>query len=138
MLLPLGGQTPVTPASDTNDTDASSCPSPLVNRRRRTHIPSTDWILYAFLDVLVDLYIPSVEALHSEVDVLDEAVYMVKKRDNPDLLKRIGLATRNIANLKRLLVPKYSMTTFLISRPDEVLLTNNVLTTVLVWCWGWC
>jgi Mg2+ and Co2+ transporter CorA len=82
---------------------------------RRLHLPSCDWILYAWLDNLVDMYIPVVDSFVLDVDSIDEMVFALQKSEQDDLLRRIGVSKRNIVTLSRLLLPKRKLTTYLIS-----------------------
>jgi Mg2+ and Co2+ transporter CorA len=91
---------------------------------KRTHIPSSDWILYAFLDALVDMYIPYVDALSEEVDNLEDFVFELSRQEQGDLVKRIGVAKRNIVTLRRLLRPKQKMTVYLVSQEIRFLSKN--------------
>lgn len=100
-------------------------PPPAPKRvNKRTHIPSSDWILYAFLDAMVDMYIPFVDSLMLEVDNLDELVFLLEQSEQSDLLKRLGLAKRNVVTLRRLLFPKQKMTAYLASQPIRFLSHN--------------
>lgn len=91
---------------------------------KSTTIPSSDWILYAFLDAVVDMYIPTVNSLIFEVEHIDEMVYELEKEERQDLLKRIGLAKKNTVSLGRLLVPKRKITNELIEHQSHFLTTN--------------
>jgi magnesium transporter len=93
----------------------------LEGARKRTVIPSSDWVLYAFLDAMVDMYIPYVDSIVQEVENLDELVFMLEESEHDDLLRRVGLTKKNIATLRRLLFPKQKMTTYLVSQDLEYL-----------------
>jgi Mg2+ and Co2+ transporter CorA len=107
-------QSPPKPSSDL-------APPPSPTSSKRTHIPSSDWVLYAFLDAMVDMYIPFVDSLVLEVDNLDELVFLLSQQEQGDLLKRLGLSKRNVVTLRRLLLPKQKMTTYLASQPIKFL-----------------
>jgi Mg2+ and Co2+ transporter CorA len=85
-------------------------------KRRKTAIPSSDWVLYAFLDATVDMYIPYVDSLLQEVENLDELVFVLSSDEHDDLLRRIGITKKNIVGLRRLLYPKQKMTSYLLSQ----------------------
>ncbi|KAL0483610.1 metal ion transporter [Acrasis kona] len=89
--------------------------------RKRTVVPSADWVLYAYLDAMVDIYIPHVDSLVQEVENLDEMVFMLDESEHDDLLRRIGFTKKNIVNLRRLLFPKQKMTTYLVSQDLQFL-----------------
>ena len=45
-----------------------------IRREGRGKLPSGDWVLYALLDALVDLYVEEVDYFNEEVDELDHLV----------------------------------------------------------------
>jgi magnesium transporter len=94
-----------------------SCPSVSceneVNDKIVIGIPSTAWILYAFLDAIVDMYLPKVNNLCSEIDALDQLVYLLTRRKAHILLPKIRLAIRNMSSLKRFLASKYSIACYM-------------------------
>ncbi|KAL0488169.1 metal ion transporter [Acrasis kona] len=69
-------------------------------------IPSPDWVLYAFIDAIVDLYIPVVTSILNEVENLDELLSHLKSTEQKEMLQRLGVANRNIVSLTRLLENK--------------------------------
>jgi Mg2+ and Co2+ transporter CorA len=118
---------------DETSSEKSSISTPQAEQtdRKHTQIPSSDWILYAFLDAMVDMYIPFVDALSLEVENLDDLVFELNNSEKDDLLKRLGLAKRNVVTLRRLLLPKLKMTTYLsgqnirfISSPVQIYLRD--------------
>jgi magnesium transporter len=93
---------------------------------KETLILSPDWILYAFLDVLVDLYIPYVDSLLYETDKLDESVYSAERHKSIHILAHVRWIKHNITTLKRLLVPKCSIATHLASGKNAEHFTENI------------
>lgn len=77
-------------------------------------ITSPDWILFAFLDGIVDIYIPIVTSISHEVDHIDELVTKLANSEQKEVLQRMGLANRTIIHMKRLLVRKQQLADFMV------------------------
>lgn len=90
-------------------------------------VSSADWIFYALLDAMVDDIIPSVNGLILEAESLDEIHIQLGTGDFEDLLQRINSSKRKVSALKRVLSPKQSLLTFLVSR-DLPFLTKTIQT----------
>ncbi|KAL0480487.1 metal ion transporter [Acrasis kona] len=73
---------------------------------RRTSFPCTDWILYALLDAVVDVYIPQVDAFVREVETMEELVFVFDKNDHSEVMQRLDISKKNIVSFRRLLLPK--------------------------------
>jgi magnesium transporter len=72
----------------------------------KTTFPCTDWILYAILDAIVDLYIPQVDAFVRETETLEELVFVFDKNDHSEVMQRLDVAKKNTIALRRILLPK--------------------------------
>lgn len=68
---------------------------------KRTELPSADWILYAYFDAMVDLYMPIVESLVDEVEALDDLILVLSEQEGADLLARIGSSMAQLYMLTR-------------------------------------
>jgi len=85
------------------------------HERKSTSIPSPSWIFYAYLDAIIDMYIPKVDNLTRECDTLDEFTVSLNTSEKEDLLWRIALNKRRAIVLRKLLLPKLKMITYLVS-----------------------
>lgn len=61
----------------------------LIYRERGT-VPSTSWVMYATLDEILSLFQRFVEQIVEEVRALDDLVLILDRREQGDLLRRIG------------------------------------------------
>jgi Mg2+ and Co2+ transporter CorA len=84
----------------------------------KTVIASPDWILYTFIDVIVDLHIPYVDSLLIEVDNLDDLVFVLTYSEHNDLLRRIGLAKKTMIAYRRMLYPKMDICSRMIAQGE--------------------
>lgn len=94
-------------------------------------IPSPDWLLYALIDGIVDLYVSLVDQTVREAESLDGLVLLLSGLDQTELLERIGYANRHAGHLKSGLFSKkeifVSLQNFeLISKHVVVYLQNVV------------
>ncbi|EFC47045.1 predicted protein [Naegleria gruberi] len=87
----------------------------VVRKRKSTTIPSPSWVFYAYLDAIIDVYIPKVDSLTRECDTLDEFTVSLNTTEKEDLLWRIALNKRRTIVLRKLLLPKQKMITYLVS-----------------------
>ncbi|EGG20794.1 putative CorA family magnesium ion transporter [Cavenderia fasciculata] len=62
-------------------------------------LPSAAWVIYAYLDGIVDLYIDLVDKIMMETQSLDELVLVLSGMKQDELFTRIGLAGRRVTNL---------------------------------------
>eukprot|EP01132_Coremiostelium_polycephalum_P004714 gene4714-5888_t len=62
-------------------------------------LPSSSWVIYAYLDGIVDLYIDLVDKIMLETQSLDELVLVLSGLKQNELFTRIGLAGRRVTNL---------------------------------------
>eukprot|EP01111_Echinosteliopsis_oligospora_P011711 TRINITY_DN3925_c0_g1_i1.p1 TRINITY_DN3925_c0_g1~~TRINITY_DN3925_c0_g1_i1.p1 ORF type:complete len:307 (+),score=34.87 TRINITY_DN3925_c0_g1_i1:378-1298(+) len=63
-------------------------------------IPSPDWLVYALLDGVVDIYVTLVDQLVREAESLDGLVLLLTGVEQTELLERIGYANRQSNHLK--------------------------------------
>jgi Mg2+ and Co2+ transporter CorA len=82
---------------------------------KKTTFPCTDWILYAIMDGIVDLYIPQVDAFVRETETLEELVFVFDKSDHAEVMQRIDVAKKNTISFRRILLPKQKLVQKLIS-----------------------
>jgi len=69
-------------------------------------IPSAEWLLYALIDGVVDIYVTLVDQVVREADSLDGLVLLLSGVDQTELLERIGYANRHAGHLKNGLFSK--------------------------------
>jgi len=67
---------------------------------------TADWIMYAILDAIVDMFFSFVQHIGMEVDSLDDLVLILTAHEQNDVLKRIGLARKRISFLRAQLLKK--------------------------------
>ena len=53
-------------------------------------IEAVDWIMYKFLDLIVDDHVLMVDAVYREVDHLDAFVLTIGEASKEELLRRMG------------------------------------------------
>lgn len=75
------------------------------------------YLLYALLDVLVDLYFPLVEEISAELEDLEEALYA----DAPDVLPDLHRARRDLVVIRRVGWPQREALRFATTEPSEFL-----------------
>lgn len=109
------------------------CPLPHIphvigrlERDRRFNELTTDWIMYALLDDIVDEFMPSMKTLELESDSIDDLVLILSQSDRHEMLRRIGAARRRVTHLLRLLKPKIDVMKALTKRNSDRLLSHTV------------
>lgn len=90
------------------------------------HITS-DWIMYALLDDVVDEFIPNMKTMELEVDSIDDLVLVLRQTDQADMLRRIGRARNQVTHMLRLLKPKTEIIKILTKRTAERLQNHTLL-----------
>jgi Mg2+ and Co2+ transporter CorA len=78
----------------------------LVRGEQLNEIPSENWLLYAYLDEIVARFEPFVQSIIDEVLVLDDLVLQYARSEQTDLLRRINIARRRMAQLQSTLMLK--------------------------------
>eukprot|EP01113_Clastostelium_recurvatum_P007319 TRINITY_DN13402_c0_g1_i1.p1 TRINITY_DN13402_c0_g1~~TRINITY_DN13402_c0_g1_i1.p1 ORF type:complete len:481 (+),score=137.04 TRINITY_DN13402_c0_g1_i1:42-1484(+) len=89
-------------------------------------IPSADWVLYALLDGIVDLYIMLVDQTVMEAESLDELVNVLTGVEQNELLARIGLAARRAAHLHTGLWNKREILSALMREDAPIIKDNRI------------
>ena len=77
-----------------------------LDKLKLTMTISTDWIMYAILDNMVDVFIPVVNTTELEIDSVDELVLVLSEHEQTDMLRRIWSAKKRVTHLYRLLFTK--------------------------------
>lgn len=73
-----------------------------LNRDERLHINGADFLCHAILDRLVDGYMPVLDELDEEIDLLED---LVMAKPEPHTLERILTLKHNIMELRRVISP---------------------------------
>ncbi|CAG8434199.1 1750_t:CDS:2 [Ambispora gerdemannii] len=101
-------------------------------RQLKDYITVTpDWINYALIDDITDLFAPLIRAIEFEVDSIDELVLILKESEQSDMLRRIGHCRKKVMGLLRLLGNKADVMKGLIKRCNElrwdVVISNEIV-----------
>lgn len=67
---------------------------------------STEWIMYCVIDEITDTYMPVIDSMETEAEIIDDLVLVLTEKEQSDLLVRIGSARKKVTMLQRLLKPK--------------------------------
>ena len=94
--------------------------------RNLFHVTS-DWIMYALLDDVVDEFIPNMKTMELEVDSIDDLVLVLRQTDQADMLRRIGRARNQVTHMLRLLKPKTEIIKILTKRTSDRLQNHTLL-----------
>lgn len=94
--------------------------------RNLFHVTS-DWIMYALLDDVVDEFIPNMKTMELEVDSIDDLVLVLRQTDQADMLRRIGRARNQVTHMLRLLKPKTEIIKILTKRTADRLQNHTLL-----------
>ena len=90
------------------------------------HVTS-DWIMYALLDDVVDEFIPNMKTMELEVDSIDDLVLVLRQTDQADMLRRIGRARNQVTHMLRLLKHKTDIIKILTKRNSDRLQSHTLL-----------
>lgn len=85
---------------------------------------SPDWINYALVDDITDTFMPLIRFIEYEVGQIDDLVLILKEQEQSDMLKRIGIARKQVLLLMRLLSSKPDVLKTILKRVD---VSNDVL-----------
>ncbi|KAF9195061.1 tyrosyl-tRNA synthetase [Haplosporangium sp. Z 11] len=86
----------------------------------QSHITLTsDWINYALLDDITDIFASPIQTIEYEVDSIDELVLLLRENETTDMLRRIGSCRKNVMSMSRLLANKADVIRGLMKRFDE-------------------
>lgn len=88
---------------------------------------TSDWIMYALLDDVVDEFIPNMKTMELEVDSIDDLVLVLRQTDQADMLRRIGRARNQVTHMLRLLKPKTEIIKILTKRTADRLQNHTLL-----------
>ncbi|GAM19108.1 hypothetical protein SAMD00019534_022830 [Acytostelium subglobosum LB1] len=88
-------------------------------------LPSAAWIIYAYLDCIIDLYIDLVDKLMMETQSLDELVLVLTGMKQNELFTRIGMAGRRLVSLHSGVFGKSEIISIMLR--DEKLIPSNML-----------
>lgn len=83
--------------------------------RVRKDFPSPSFILYAFFDALVDDIVPLTDAALDDCETIEEIMTVASRREQSDLLVRIGLARKRLTSIRRILSAKQKLASYLTS-----------------------
>ncbi|KAF9581861.1 CorA metal ion transporter [Lunasporangiospora selenospora] len=85
-----------------------------------SHITLTpDWINYALLDDITDIFASPIQTVEYEVDSIDELVLLLRENETTDMLRRIGSCRKNVMTMTRLLSNKADVIRGLMKRFDD-------------------
>lgn len=88
---------------------------------------TSDWVMYALLDHIVDGFMSIRKPMELEVDAIDDLVLILTENDQPDMLRRIGVARKRVTQMFRFLHPKIDIIKSLAKRNDSKLSHNTIL-----------
>lgn len=88
---------------------------------------TSDWFMYAIFDDIVDEFIPNIRGMEFEVDAIDDMVLYLKRTNQTEMLRRIGLARNHVNQLIRLLKPKIEIINILTKRHSHQLQEHTLL-----------
>lgn len=88
---------------------------------------TSDWFMYAIFDDIVDEFIPNIRGMEFEVDSIDDMVLYLKRTNQTEMLRRIGLARNHVNQLIRLLKPKIEIISILTKRHSQQLQEHTLL-----------
>eukprot|EP01102_Stenamoeba_stenopodia_P019355 TRINITY_DN7291_c0_g1_i1.p1 TRINITY_DN7291_c0_g1~~TRINITY_DN7291_c0_g1_i1.p1 ORF type:complete len:532 (-),score=105.07 TRINITY_DN7291_c0_g1_i1:25-1620(-) len=87
-------------------------------------MPQPDWVMYALMDVIVDSYIPLVNALCEEANSLDQLALSLSLDDQGDFLARIRIASSKLSRLRTTLLVKKEVLMQLMARAHTPFVTD--------------
>lgn len=80
---------------------------------------SADWISYAIIDDVTDVFMPLIHEIEYETDAIEDAVMIVRETDTGDMLRRIGECRKKVMALFRLLHGKADVIKMFAKRCNE-------------------
>ncbi|KAI9464291.1 hypothetical protein F5148DRAFT_1299927 [Russula earlei] len=80
---------------------------------------TSDWISYALIDDITDVFGPLIQSIEYEVDSIDELVLILKETEQTDMLRRIGRCRKKVMGLLRLMGNKADVVKGLAKRCNE-------------------
>ena len=88
---------------------------------------TTDTMMYAIMDDMVDTFIPLVRSTEIEIDSIDELVLVLSESEQSDMLRRIWSARKRVTQLYRLLFAKSDVLKALTKRSSDFLKPDTLL-----------
>lgn len=98
-----------------------------VNPLKKVFTVTSDWFMYAIFDDIVDEFMPNIKGMEYEVDSIDETVLYLKRTNQTEMLRRIGLARNHVNQLIRLLRPKIDILGILTKRHSASMQEHTLL-----------
>lgn len=80
---------------------------------------SADWISYAIIDDVTDVFMPLIHEIEYETDAIEDAVMITRESDSGDMLRRIGSCRKKVMALFRLLHGKADVIKMFAKRCNE-------------------
>lgn len=80
---------------------------------------SADWISYAIIDDVTDVFMPLIHEIENETDAIEDAVLITRETDTGDMLRRIGECRKKVMALFRLLHGKADVIKMFAKRCNE-------------------
>jgi magnesium/cobalt transport protein CorA len=80
---------------------------------------TTDWVMHALLDAIVDMFYMYVDPVKREVIDLEELVLILSAREQSDILRRINLARNRVVFLRSQLLKKKETVLSLLSKSSS-------------------
>ena len=80
---------------------------------------SADWISYAIIDDVTDVFMPLIHEIELETDSIEDAVMITRESDTGDMLRRIGECRKKVMALYRLLHGKADVIKMFAKRCNE-------------------
>ncbi|CCG84420.1 protein of unknown function [Taphrina deformans PYCC 5710] len=80
---------------------------------------SADWISYAIIDDVTDVFMPLIHEIEYETDAIEDAVMITREDDTGDMLRRIGECRKKVMALFRLLHGKADVIKMFAKRCNE-------------------
>lgn len=80
---------------------------------------SADWISYAIIDDVTDVFMPLIHEIELETDSIEDAVMITRETDTGDMLRRIGECRKKVMALFRLLHGKADVIKMFAKRCNE-------------------
>jgi magnesium transporter len=96
----------------------------LEQRLPRIMARGTDYLLYVFLDTLVDRYFPALDAFDDAIDNLEDAIIA---DPTPQVLETIFAMKRNVVQIRKVINPQLEMFNRLTSADFGVVQADNIV-----------
>jgi Mg2+ and Co2+ transporter CorA len=97
-----------------------------LERVYHSNVESAAWVIHALLDSITDSLLPVVNGTATEVDALEELIYVLSGSEHRDLLKRMGMTRRKLSFLRQRLWSKRDILMSLIGKDWQVFLSGGI------------